>query len=351
MPHVVEKDYVDELVEELVQVADKLLVDDGANIEEDPLGIDKDDGTVVEDGEDVVAAMVEGKEENAEPDFVGWLFLVYLLLLASSGCVRFGHCLGTGWFDSAKRGVHAVHEGIVERVYEVVRYISAKSMLIVTICLALCMRVMAGTRVLLLACTEYFMHGIVNEKTDVFAYGVLLLELITGRRVVDSSIQSLVIWNLQVFHRVGMDAFKFIVPTWGAIRQKKFLVQFIKTPFTKVPAQSVSVFNVNLAMSLVAVFLEVIYTPKVQHDKDHQQANDNNETNIRGFNNGGLREAEVACTVNLLAIKTLPPKQNRREKGHVDSVTSRSKERRREQRLRCQSPLPLGDFIAASRVC
>ncbi|XP_028802795.1 receptor-like cytosolic serine/threonine-protein kinase RBK1 isoform X1 [Neltuma alba] len=42
---------------------------------------------------------------------------------------------------------------------------------------------------------EYFMHGIVDEKTDVFAFGVLLLELITGRRAVDScSKQSLVLW-------------------------------------------------------------------------------------------------------------------------------------------------------------
>ncbi|KAF7829274.1 receptor-like cytosolic serine/threonine-protein kinase RBK1 [Senna tora] len=42
---------------------------------------------------------------------------------------------------------------------------------------------------------EYFMHGIVDEKTDVFAFGVLLLELITGRRAVDScSRQSLVLW-------------------------------------------------------------------------------------------------------------------------------------------------------------
>ncbi|XP_038721067.1 receptor-like cytosolic serine/threonine-protein kinase RBK1 [Tripterygium wilfordii] len=41
---------------------------------------------------------------------------------------------------------------------------------------------------------EYFMHGIVDEKTDIFAFGVLLLELITGRRAVDSSRQSLVIW-------------------------------------------------------------------------------------------------------------------------------------------------------------
>ncbi|KAI9125253.1 hypothetical protein K1719_003869 [Acacia pycnantha] len=42
---------------------------------------------------------------------------------------------------------------------------------------------------------EYFMHGIVDEKTDVFAFGVLLLELITGRRAIDScSKQSLVLW-------------------------------------------------------------------------------------------------------------------------------------------------------------
>lgn len=41
---------------------------------------------------------------------------------------------------------------------------------------------------------EYFMHGIVDEKTDVFSYGVLLLELITGRRPINSEKQNLVIW-------------------------------------------------------------------------------------------------------------------------------------------------------------
>lgn len=39
------------------------------------------------------------------------------------------------------------------------------------------------------------MHGIVDEKTDVFAFGVLLLEIITGRPAVDpDSWQSIVMW-------------------------------------------------------------------------------------------------------------------------------------------------------------
>ncbi|KAL9161455.1 hypothetical protein ABFS82_07G022700 [Erythranthe guttata] len=41
---------------------------------------------------------------------------------------------------------------------------------------------------------EFFMHGIVDEKTDVYAFGVLLLELISGRPAIDDAHNSVVMW-------------------------------------------------------------------------------------------------------------------------------------------------------------
>ncbi|XWS52219.1 hypothetical protein CRYUN_Cryun11dG0048100 [Craigia yunnanensis] len=48
---------------------------------------------------------------------------------------------------------------------------------------------------------EYFMHGVVDEKTDVFAFGVFLLEIISGRKPVDASHQSLHCWAKPLLNR------------------------------------------------------------------------------------------------------------------------------------------------------
>lgn len=41
---------------------------------------------------------------------------------------------------------------------------------------------------------EYFTHGIIDAKTDVFAFGVFLLEIISGRKPVDGAHKSLLSW-------------------------------------------------------------------------------------------------------------------------------------------------------------
>ncbi|KAF5190284.1 Receptor-like cytosolic serine/threonine-protein kinase RBK2 [Thalictrum thalictroides] len=60
---------------------------------------------------------------------------------------------------------------------------------------------------------EYFMHGIVDEKTDVFAFGVFLLEIISGRKPVDLSHQSLVSWAKPILN--GDELEKLIDPRLG----------------------------------------------------------------------------------------------------------------------------------------
>lgn len=52
---------------------------------------------------------------------------------------------------------------------------------------------------------EYYMHGIVDEKTDVFAFGVILLELISGRKPVDGSHQSLHSWAKPILNQGEID--------------------------------------------------------------------------------------------------------------------------------------------------
>ena len=57
---------------------------------------------------------------------------------------------------------------------------------------------------------EYFIHGIVDEKIDVFAFGVLLLEIITSRRAVDTaSRQSIVAWVMIIMY-LNLSLFRII---------------------------------------------------------------------------------------------------------------------------------------------
>ncbi|XWS39089.1 hypothetical protein CRYUN_Cryun18bG0020100 [Craigia yunnanensis] len=60
---------------------------------------------------------------------------------------------------------------------------------------------------------EFFMHGVVDEKTDVYAFGVLLLELITGRQAVDNSQQSLVMWAKPLIKKNKIE--EIVDPTLG----------------------------------------------------------------------------------------------------------------------------------------
>lgn len=52
---------------------------------------------------------------------------------------------------------------------------------------------------------EYFMHGKMNNKIDVYAYGVVLLELLSGRKPISSESpkaqDSLVMWVCEYYRQ------------------------------------------------------------------------------------------------------------------------------------------------------
>lgn len=74
---------------------------------------------------------------------------------------------------------------------------------------------------------EYFIHGIVDEKIDVFAFGVLLLEIITGRRAVDTaSRQSIVAWVI-IMHRINLTFIQIIIN----LKFKTLLIRIILLNF------------------------------------------------------------------------------------------------------------------------
>ncbi|KAL6977760.1 non-specific serine,threonine protein kinase [Sarracenia purpurea var. burkii] len=60
---------------------------------------------------------------------------------------------------------------------------------------------------------EYFMHGVVDEKTDVFAFGVFLLEVISGKKPVDGSHQSLHSWAKPILNQGEIE--KLVDPRLG----------------------------------------------------------------------------------------------------------------------------------------
>ncbi|CAK9192545.1 unnamed protein product [Sphagnum troendelagicum] len=65
---------------------------------------------------------------------------------------------------------------------------------------------------------EYFMYGRVNDKTDVYSFGVVLLELITGRKPIDTTRpkgeENLVIWARPLLDERNLD--KLVDPRLGS---------------------------------------------------------------------------------------------------------------------------------------
>ncbi|CAA0381394.1 unnamed protein product [Arabidopsis thaliana] len=107
---------------------------------------------------------------------------------------------------------------------------------------------------------EYFMHGIVDEKTDVFAFGVLLLELITGHPALDESQQSLVLWAKPLLERKAIK--ELVDPSLGDEYNREELIRLTSTASLCIDQSSLLRPRMSQVVELLLGHEDVVMTPR-----------------------------------------------------------------------------------------
>lgn len=151
---------------------------------------------------------------------------------------------------------------------------------------------------------EYFMHGIVDEKTDVFAFGVLLLEIISGKKPVDGSHQSLHSWAKPILNQGQTE--KLVDPRLGGMYD---VLQLNRLAF----AASLCIRSSSTWRPTMSEVLEVILEEdgvdkdrwKIPEEEEHQQ----DQEEFWGF-----EDLECECYDNNTSFSTSP----------LDSISPRS---------------------------
>ncbi|KAK9099830.1 hypothetical protein Scep_023260 [Stephania cephalantha] len=141
---------------------------------------------------------------------------------------------------------------------------------------------------------EYFMHGIVDEKTDVFAFGVLLLEIISGRKPVDGSHQSLLSWAKPLLNEGELE--KLVDARLGGDYD---IIQLDRLAFTA----SLCVRASSAWRPTMTEVLEVMVDGEMVKENWKMQEEEEDEDGFCGFDDLEY-ESESSCSTSPLNLST-----------------------------------------------
>ncbi|KAL3532791.1 hypothetical protein ACH5RR_006312 [Cinchona calisaya] len=121
---------------------------------------------------------------------------------------------------------------------------------------------------------EYFMHGVVDEKTDVFAFGVFMLELISGKKPVDGSHQSLHSWAKPILNRGEIE--KVVDPRLGGAYD---VTEFNRLAF----AASLCIRRSSIWRPTMSEVLEIMLQEEINEERWKMPDEDEEQEEFWGF--------------------------------------------------------------------
>lgn len=144
---------------------------------------------------------------------------------------------------------------------------------------------------------EYFMHGKLNEKIDVYAFGVVLLELLSGRKPIDNGLpdgqESLVMWAKHILKQ-GKNS-ELQDPSLGDAYDSNQLENVVLAATLCIRHTPQSRPNISLVLKLLRGDSEVIEWARQEADCAEDVNSTNGEqsaTDIQSFINLALLDLE-----------------------------------------------------------
>ncbi|XP_047977784.1 protein kinase STUNTED-like [Salvia hispanica] len=155
---------------------------------------------------------------------------------------------------------------------------------------------------------ECFMHGELNEKIDVYAFGVVLLELLSGKKAIDNGLpkgqESLVVWAKHILKEGKISELQD--PSLGDAYDRNQFENVVLAATICIRHRAQSRPAINLVLKLLQGDSDVIEWARQDRDIDYMMTDEQSATDIQSFINLALLDLEDETAFTSIVGQNVP---------------------------------------------